>query len=79
MRSTSVLIDILIHLQPIFQTKMTLVLPTPEQRVFIWKELNDDVKTRDQDVEHIKEWLLKQPHLPDTWGMYTSFLNLKNT
>ncbi|KAJ8949208.1 hypothetical protein NQ318_021701 [Aromia moschata] len=47
---------------------MTLVQPSPELQINIRKELNEDVNTRDSDLEHIKEWLLKQPHLPDTWG-----------
>lgn len=47
--------------------KMTLVQPSPELQVFIRKELNEDVNTRDSALEHIKEWLLKQPHLPNSW------------
>lgn len=47
---------------------MLLVQPGPELQERIRKDLNEDVNTRDQDLEHIKEWLLKQPHLPDTWG-----------
>ncbi|VEN51372.1 unnamed protein product, partial [Callosobruchus maculatus] len=47
---------------------MTLVQPSPELQTFIRKELNEDVSTRDNDLQYIKDWLLKQPHLPDTWG-----------
>lgn len=47
---------------------MTLVQPDPEMQILIRKELNEDVNTRDRDLEHMKDWLLKQPHLPDTWG-----------
>lgn len=47
---------------------MTLVLPPPEMQVQIREVLKEDVNTRDSDLEHIKEWLRKQPHLPDTWG-----------
>lgn len=47
--------------------KELLVQPSGE----IWKkirvELNEDVTTRDKDLAHIKEWLKKQPHLPDEW------------
>ncbi|CAH1118250.1 unnamed protein product [Phaedon cochleariae] len=46
---------------------MTLVQPSPELQINIRKELNEDVNTRESDLQHIKEWLLKQPHLPDTW------------
>ncbi|CAG9770886.1 unnamed protein product [Ceutorhynchus assimilis] len=46
---------------------MTLVQPSPEMQIHIRKALNEDVNTRQSDLEHIKEWLLKQPHLPDTW------------
>ncbi|XP_044763472.1 alpha-tocopherol transfer protein-like [Coccinella septempunctata] len=46
---------------------MTLVQPSPELQINIRKELNEDINTRDRDLQHIKEWLLKQPHLPDTW------------
>ncbi|XP_014287399.1 alpha-tocopherol transfer protein-like [Halyomorpha halys] len=43
---------------------MTLVQPTPDQQIFIRTELNEDVSTRDKDLEHIKDWLKRQPHLP---------------
>lgn len=46
---------------------MTLVQPSPEMQIHIRKALNEDVDTRQSDLEHIKEWLTKQPHLPDTW------------
>jgi hypothetical protein len=47
---------------------MNLIQPTPEQQVHIRKTFNEDVNTRDRDLEAIKEWLRKEPHLPDTWG-----------
>ncbi|KAI5725187.1 hypothetical protein M8J77_012235 [Diaphorina citri] len=43
---------------------MTLVQPTAEQSIHIRKELNEDENSRDKDLEHIKEWLKRQPHLP---------------
>ncbi|KAL3271402.1 hypothetical protein HHI36_021883 [Cryptolaemus montrouzieri] len=46
---------------------MTLVQPSPELQINIRRELNEDINTRDSDLKHIKEWLLKQPHLPDSW------------
>ncbi|XP_057658442.1 alpha-tocopherol transfer protein-like [Diorhabda carinulata] len=46
---------------------MTLVQPSPELQINIRKELNEDINTRESDLEHIKQWLKKQPHLPDTW------------
>lgn len=46
---------------------MTLVQPSPDMQIHIRKALNEDVDTRQSDLEHIKEWLLKQPHFPDTW------------
>lgn len=47
---------------------MTLVQPTPEQQLHIRTELNEDVSTRDSDLMHIKEWLARQPHLPNWDG-----------
>ncbi|XP_063906752.1 alpha-tocopherol transfer protein-like isoform X4 [Zophobas morio] len=41
--------------------------PSPDQQVLIRQALNEDVNTRDKDLEAIKEWLRKEPHLPDTW------------
>ncbi|CAG9861687.1 unnamed protein product [Phyllotreta striolata] len=46
---------------------MTLVQPSPELQITIRRELNEDINTRESDLEHIKEWLRKQPHLPNTW------------
>lgn len=49
---------------------MTLVQPTSEMSSMIQKELNENVSTRESDLQHIKEWLEKQPHLPNSWGLY---------
>lgn len=46
---------------------MTLVQPGPDMQILIRQELNENVDTRQSDLEHIKEWLRKQPHLPDEW------------
>ncbi|XP_034949140.1 alpha-tocopherol transfer protein-like [Chelonus insularis] len=48
-------------------TKMLLIQPTEEMSKLIRVELNENVETRDKDLEHIKEWLKKQPHLPDSF------------
>ncbi|XP_013184162.1 alpha-tocopherol transfer protein [Amyelois transitella] len=41
--------------------------PSGEMSKKIRVELNEDIATRDQDLAQIKEWLRKQPHLPDEW------------
>lgn len=51
---------------------MLLIQPTEEMSKQIREELNENVATRDKDLEIIKEWLIKQPHLPDFYGDYTS-------
>ncbi|XP_050525620.1 alpha-tocopherol transfer protein-like [Daktulosphaira vitifoliae] len=43
---------------------MTLVQPSTEMQLHIRTELNENIATRDKDLEHIKEWLRLQPHLP---------------
>ncbi|XP_076749007.1 alpha-tocopherol transfer protein-like [Xylocopa sonorina] len=43
---------------------MLLVQPSGEMAKQIRAELNENETTRDKDVEIIKEWLAKQPHLP---------------
>ncbi|XP_014259292.1 alpha-tocopherol transfer protein-like [Cimex lectularius] len=43
---------------------MTLVQPNADMQIRIRSELNEDVSTRDKDLEHIKDWLKRQPHLP---------------
>ncbi|XP_026333813.1 alpha-tocopherol transfer protein-like [Hyposmocoma kahamanoa] len=46
----------------------TLVQPTGEMWKQIRIDLNENVNTRDRDLAIIKEWLKKQPHLPDEWS-----------
>ncbi|XP_049794187.1 alpha-tocopherol transfer protein-like [Schistocerca nitens] len=36
---------------------------SPELLARAQKELNEDPKRRDQDIQHIKDWLKKQPHI----------------
>ena len=48
--------------------------PSPDQQLLIRQALNEDVNTRDRDLEAIKEWLKKEPHLPDTWGTNIYFI-----
>lgn len=45
-----------------------LVQPSGELWEAIRVELKEDVTTRDRDLAAIKDWLKKQPHLPDEWG-----------
>ncbi|XP_038213753.1 alpha-tocopherol transfer protein-like [Zerene cesonia] len=54
----------------------TLVQPSGEMWAKIRVELNEDIKTRDRDLQHIKDWMRKQPHLPDEWdeGRIMTFL-----
>lgn len=59
---------------------MTLIHPDEAMQEKIRQELNENVETRNKDLETIKEWLKKQPHLPDEWGRYPSkkkFIPLK--
>ncbi|XP_034827632.1 alpha-tocopherol transfer protein-like [Maniola hyperantus] len=44
---------------------MTLEQPAGEMWQKIREELNENPDTREQDLAHIKEWLKKEPHLPD--------------
>lgn len=51
---------------------MNLVQPTPDMRVFIRQELREPENPEDieKDVASIREWLSRQPHLPQDMGMY---------
>lgn len=56
-----------------FQSKMKLKQEILEQPAGeMWKsirvELKEDVNTRDRDAAAIREWLKRQPHLPNDWG-----------
>ncbi|CAG9559146.1 unnamed protein product [Danaus chrysippus] len=44
-----------------------LVQPSGELSKKIREELKEDPATRDRDLAAIKDWLRKQPHLPDEW------------
>ncbi|XP_066581713.1 alpha-tocopherol transfer protein-like [Prorops nasuta] len=44
---------------------MTLLPPTVEQQKFIDAELPPEPEMRRRDIQAIREWLSKQPHLPD--------------
>lgn len=55
--------------------QMLLVQPTEEMSKFIQVELNENPATREKDVEAIKEWLIKQPHLPQFDGTRVCLLS----
>ncbi|KAG6449790.1 hypothetical protein O3G_MSEX006247 [Manduca sexta] len=46
---------------------VSLVQPSGEMWKKIRVELNEDINTRERDLATIKEWLRKQPHLPNEW------------
>lgn len=50
-----------------------LVQPSSEMQEMIRHELKENIETRDSDLQIIKDWLAKEPHLPDTWGKYLVF------
>ena len=50
--------------------QMLLIQPSEEMSKLIRVELNENVNTREKDLEIIKEWLAKQPHLPQFDGKY---------
>lgn len=47
---------------------MTLCLPSPDLQILIRESFNEHLETRFEYLNHIKDWLRKQPHLPDEWG-----------
>lgn len=53
--------------------QMLLIQPTEEMSKQIRVELNENPATRDKDLEIIKEWLAKTPHLPKFNGIYNDF------
>jgi hypothetical protein len=48
--------------------QMTLQQPDPKMQMLIRKQLNENVSRTQNDLQHIKEWLAKQPHLPQFEG-----------
>jgi len=50
---------------------MTLLPPTPTQQKRIDKEVSSDPEMRKQDVKALREWLSKQPHLPNHIGLFS--------
>ncbi|CAH0713573.1 unnamed protein product, partial [Brenthis ino] len=49
------------------KTADLLVQPSGELSKKIRIELKEDLNTRDRDLAAIKDWLRKEPHLPDEW------------
>lgn len=48
---------------------MTLLPPTLAQQKRMDEELPPDPEMREQDIKALREWLSKQPHLPDHIGV----------
>ncbi|KAJ3652346.1 hypothetical protein Zmor_018321 [Zophobas morio] len=57
---------------------MILEKPSAQLQMLIRTKCNENVETRNQDLENIKEWLRKQPHLPDTWDDEMLLAYLRN-
>ncbi|KAK0162813.1 hypothetical protein PV327_006558 [Microctonus hyperodae] len=56
------------HFQKDYITiSVMLIQPTEEMSKLIRVELNENLETREKDLEYIKEWLKKEPHLPDEY------------
>ncbi|CAG9126186.1 unnamed protein product [Plutella xylostella] len=53
--------------EPEARPRMTLEQPAGEMWQKIREELNEKADTKEADLAHIKEWLKKEPHLPDEW------------
>lgn len=56
---------------------MTLLPPTPAQQKRIDKQLPPDPEMRKQDVRAIREWLAKQPHLPNHMGLFVNDFEIR--
>lgn len=56
---------------------MLLIQPTEEMSKRIREELNENVDTREKDLEHIKDWLAKQAHLPKFDGKLKTWIELE--
>ncbi|XP_044763468.1 alpha-tocopherol transfer protein-like [Coccinella septempunctata] len=48
--------------------EMTLCMPDSELLALFREEFNEDLETREKYLEHMKDWLRQQPHLPKEWG-----------
>ena len=56
---------------------MTLLPPTVEQQRRIDEELPPDPEMRKRDIQMIRDWLAKQPHLPKHMGKFAVFFRIK--
>ena len=43
---------------------------SPELRKYCKEVLNEDLDRRDEDIEHIRQWIKKQPHLNARTGKF---------
>lgn len=57
---------------------MTLLPPTVEQQERIDRELRHDKEMLRRDISSLREWLKKQPHLPQYIGKSVSRNEKKN-